>query len=241
MKRIAMSLATIATVAMLAVGATGAYFSSSISNSGNLFTTGTLVLNVNGTNQAGQTAVFGEGNLAPGDVIPEHTFTVANVGTLNANHLDLEVTLSGDPDLAKYIVFSGNTDGLRFGSAKAGASSVRFDVPGWTAGDAEYRVRNGLNGAQITGPNANIADDPDLVTGAGGGMDRDNDGKVTLADLAFGKVRIAPRNIGNGIYAGTLATLWMNGKVDSAMGDDMQGKTVTATFIWTLHQDASQY
>jgi len=236
MLRIAKSLLTIVAVAAIAVGSTGAYFSSSISNSGNSFATGTLALNVNGTDQAGQSAVFGEANMAPGYVIPEHTFTVANVGSLDANHLDLEVTLSGDVALAPYIVLNGS-DGARFGSAKAGASSVRFDVAGWTAGDSEYGVSDGLTGLNITGPNA-VAP---LVTGPGNGMDRDLDGRVTLADFAAGKVRITPGLVNAGIANGTSATLWFNSQLDPATPDAMQGKTVTATFTWTLHQDASQF
>jgi len=232
------SLLTIVAVAAIAAGATGAYFSSTINNTGNTFSTGTLLLNVNGTDQAGQTAVFGEANLAPGDVIPEHTFTIANVGTLDANHLDLEVTLSGDTALAPYIVLNGS-DGARFGSAKAGTSSVRFDVPGYTAGDYEYGVRTGTNPTDyIYGP---LGPANGLPTGAGGGMDRDLDGRVTLADFAVGKIRIIPGTVNAGIANGTTATLWFNSVLDTATPDSMQGKTVTATFTWTLHQDASQY
>jgi len=230
----------IAMVAMVA-GATNAYFSSTVTSPGNTFGIGTMVINVNGQSPTAS-AVFSEANLAPGQVISERAFVVNNTGSLNGNHLDLEVTLSGDTALAQYIVFSDNDSmGLRFGATTAGNQSVKLNVPGWTAGDAEYRVRNGMDASQIMGPNANTTDDPELLTGSGNGMDRDGDGKVTLADLAFGKIRIAPRNIGNGIYAGTTATLWMNAKVDSAMGDTMQGKTVSATFTWTLHQDASQF
>ncbi|MCX6810310.1 MAG: TasA family protein [Candidatus Berkelbacteria bacterium] len=237
MLKIAKSLLTIVAVAAIATGATGAYFSSSISNNGNSFATGTLALNVNGTDQAGQTAVFGEANLAPGDVIPEHTFTVSNVGSLNANHLDLEVTLSGDVALAPYIVLNGS-DGARFGGpTKAGTDTVRFDVAGWTAGDTEYGVSDGLTGLNITGPNAVLP----LLPGPGNGMDRDLDGRVTLADFAAGKVRITPGTVNAGIASGTTATLWFNSKLDPATPDSMQGKTVTATFTWTLHQDASQF
>ncbi|MCL5411652.1 MAG: CalY family protein [Patescibacteria group bacterium] len=237
MKKIIMSLASIATVASMAVGSTGAYFSSEISTEGSTFSTGTLTLSVNGGEERDEVSLGGS-NLAPGQPLPEYTFDVANTGSLDANHLDLRVSLSGDTELAKYIVFSGNTNGLRFGSDKAANKSVRLDVPGWTAGDDEYGVFNGNDGSYITGPNA-VAPRP---TGTGNGMDRtDNDGKVTLSDLAAGKVRITPGTVSDGIRAGSSATLWINAKMDPSMPDSMQGKTVNVTFTWTLHQDASQY
>ena len=228
----------ITAVAAIATGATGAYFSSTVNSSGNTFATGTMAINVNGQTPTA-TAVFNATNLAPGDVIPQQTFVVNNTGTLTGNHLDLEVTLSGDTALAQYIVFSDSgSNGLRFGADQTGPGSVRFDVPGWTAGDSEYGIRTGTNPTNyIYGPNA-VAP---LVTGPGNGMDRDADGKVTLADLAVGKVRIIPGTVSAGISAGTTATLWMNAIVNPAMGDGMQGKSVSANFIWTLHQDASQY
>lgn len=236
MKRILFSIATISLVGSLAIAVTKAYFSDAVTSSQNTFSTGTMTMEVNSQHPTA-TAVFTESGLSPGTVIPERSFVVHNTGSLNGNHLDLEVTLSGDTDLAKYIVFSGNTNGLRFGATKDGTQSVRLDVPGWTAGDDEYGLFNGSDGNYITGPNA-VAPRP---TGSGNGMDRDGDGKVTLADLAVGKVRIAPGTINAGVNADSTGTLFMNGKVDPGMADDMQGKSLAATFTWTLHQDASQY
>lgn len=242
MLRIVKSFLTIAVVAAIAVGATGAYFSSTVTSPGNTFATGTMIINVNGQNPTAS-AVFNATNLAPGEVIPEQTFVVNNTGSLNGHHLDLEVTLSGDTALAQYIVFTGNTNGLRFGATTAGNQSVRLDVPGWTAGDWEYGMRDGTNGNYLTGPN-NADDVKPTSPAPPNGMDRDNDGKVTLADLTGNKIRIQPGPGAGAIFAGinslTTATLWMNAKVDPATPDSMQGKTVTATFTWTLHQDASQ-
>lgn len=240
MLRIVKSLLTIVAVAAIATGATGAYFSSTVSSPDNVFTAGTMSINVNGqTPTASAVFTTTTANLAPGDIIPQQEFVVNNTGSLTGNHLDLEVTLTGDVALAQYIVFSGNTNGLRFGADQTGPGSVRLDVPGYTAGDYEYGIRIGTNPTDyIYGP---LGPANGLPVGIGNGMDRDGDGKVTLADLAVGKVRIIPGTVSAGITSGTTATLWMNGKVDTVMGDDMQGKSVTATFTWTLHQDASQY
>lgn len=245
MKKILISLSVIAVVGAVVVGGTLAYFSSTATSTQNTFSTGTINLQLSDDNEpasASITASFGGTGLLPGSVIPEQVLQVINSGNVAGNHLDLEVTLTGDVGLAQYIVYSDHNDGLRFGGpSKAGTDTVKLSVPGWTAGDAEYRIRNGLDGNQIKGPSANTGDDPELLTGTGNGMDRDLDGKVTLADLAVGKIRISPRNVNVGIAAGTTANLWANAKVDTAMGNDMQGKSVVATFTWTLDQDASQF
>jgi predicted ribosomally synthesized peptide with SipW-like signal peptide len=234
MKKILLSLVTIAVVSGL-VGVTAAYWNSTATAESNTFSTGTLDLQAN--EQKTVTAVFGGDKLAPGNWIPEQSLNIENKGTLDGNHLDLLVTLSGDTDLAKYIVYSNNSNGFRFGADKTGPQSVRFDVPGWTAGDDEYGLFNGTDGSYITGPNA-VAPRP---AGSGNGMDRDGDGKVTLADMAAGKIRISPGTVNAGIAAGTSATLWTNAQLDSGTPNEMQGKSVVATFTWTLDQDASQY
>lgn len=222
-------------MASVAVSSTHAYFSSSAAIAGNTFATGTITLQVNGGSGS---AVFNEANMKPGDTIPQHIFTIANNGTLDANHLDLLVKLSGDTDLARYIVFPTSVaNSLRYGLTTAGDQSVRLDVPDWTAGDTEYDIFNGTNGAFLYGHNAV----PPLSTGSDYGMDRDGDGRVTLADLAVSKIRITPGTVNAGIAAGTTATLWINSVLDSATPDAMQDKSVSATFTWTLDQDASQF
>ena len=163
-----------------------------------------------------------------------------NDGTINGHHLDLAVTLTGDTGLAKYIVFPQTvTNALRFGGAVAGTQSVRLDVPGYTAGDFEYGLFNGLDGSYFMGP-AN-ADNPKPTDATKNGMDLDGDGKVTLWDLSLAKIRITPGTVNAGINAGTTGSLWMNSIVDTTMGNDMQGKSVQATFTWTLHQDTTQF
>jgi hypothetical protein len=116
----------------------------------------------------------------------------------------------------------GNPNALRFGATTAPNQSVSLDRDYFPAGDTEYGLANGTNGALMN-------------------MDRDNDGKVTLWDLAQMKTRITPGTINAGVAHGTTATLWANSMLDTATPDAMQGKTVTATFTWTLHQVASQY
>ena len=229
MQKIVKSLVTITAVAAIAVGATGAYFSSSASSEGNTFAAGTMTImladNDETTPSSSVSATFGEDNLYPGQVLPQQVLDVINTGSLNGNHLDMEVTLSGNADLAKYIDFSyngsTNPNALRFGANTAGNQSVSLDRDWYPAGDSEYWLANGSTGANMN-------------------MDRDDDGKVTLWDLSLMKTRIVPGTINAGVASGTTAHLWMNANVDPAMGNDMQGQTVTATFSWTLHQDASQ-
>jgi len=239
MKKILFSLVAVAIVSTAAVGATGAYFSDEVNSPVNTFSTGTMTLTVNAQHPTA-TAVFNETNLAPGQTIPERTFVVANTGSINGDHLDLTVNLSGDTALAQYIQFpSSIANSLRFGVDQSGPQSVRLDVPGYTAGDLEYGIRNGFSPADyIYGP---LGPANGMPTGVGGGMDRDMSGVVTLADLAAGKVRILPGTVNGGIAASSTGTLWMNAKVDPAMGNDMQGKSLQVEFVWTLHQDTSQY
>jgi len=86
MIRIAKSLAMIATVAALAVGATGAYFSDSVTSLGNTFSSGTLELNVDGVHS--NVVKFNVSNLRPGNQ-PKGSYTIANVGSING-YLDIE-------------------------------------------------------------------------------------------------------------------------------------------------------
>lgn len=86
MKRIAMSLMTIAAVVTLSVGATGAYFSDTETSVGNTFAAGTLDLNVDGGNT--NVVKFNVSNMAP-DAQPTGSWTLANVGSIGG-YLDLE-------------------------------------------------------------------------------------------------------------------------------------------------------
>lgn len=101
MKKIAMSLTTIAFVAMMAVGATGAYFTSTAYVNNNTFSTGTLELRVNGQ-PAVSGAVFTA--VAPGELKTSGVYGINNYGqpwfagpsNLTAKKLKLNVTNPND-------------------------------------------------------------------------------------------------------------------------------------------------
>jgi len=86
MKRIALSLMTIATVAVLATNATGAYFSDTETSNGNTFTAGSLDLNLDGGNT--NVVKFNVNNMRPGNQ-PTGSWNLENVGTING-YVDIE-------------------------------------------------------------------------------------------------------------------------------------------------------
>lgn len=81
MKKILMSLFTIAIVCVLITGGTIAWFNDSETSTGNTFTAGSLDLTLNGNN-ATNTVVFTVGNMAPGNQ-PKASIACANIGTIN--------------------------------------------------------------------------------------------------------------------------------------------------------------
>jgi len=103
MKRILISLMTIALVSALIGGGIYAYFSDVETSTGNVFTAGTLDLNLDGGNT--NVVKFTVSNVKPGDN-GGGTWTVANVGTIGG-YLDLEsisvteaIGTTTDPELA---------------------------------------------------------------------------------------------------------------------------------------------
>ena len=86
MKRILTSLAMIAVVAVVGVGATRAFFSDSVTSSGNTFSAGTMELDVNGTHSL-TTPLINISNIKPGDnsvtLGTTVSFPVKNNGTVN--------------------------------------------------------------------------------------------------------------------------------------------------------------
>lgn len=86
MKKILISILTIAFAASLSVGATSAYFSDTETSNGNTFTAGTLDLNIDGGNT--NVVKFTVNNMRPGNQ-PKNGFTLANVGSING-YLDME-------------------------------------------------------------------------------------------------------------------------------------------------------
>ncbi len=220
MQKILKSLVTITAVAAIAIGATGAYFSSTVASSGNSFSAGTMILEINDQNPTA-TAVFNASDLYPGADIAQQSFKVENTGTINGHHLNLTVTIDNDNDLAKNIVFDPTGIGLRFGATQSGS-------------DSENLVE------EIIAP---MLGDDYLVTksdgsGWGSSYDIDGDGTLSLSELAAaGTIRITPEGNNEGIFAGTTAYLWMNTSVKTDLVT--QGETVNATFTWELQQDAS--
>ncbi|MFA4998513.1 MAG: TasA family protein [Candidatus Paceibacterota bacterium] len=81
MKKILISLSIIGAVAAIAVGGTIAYFSDTETSTGNTFTAGTLVFNINDPVAAGH-QVFSVTNMKPGDVKTSY-LVVTNDGTID--------------------------------------------------------------------------------------------------------------------------------------------------------------
>lgn len=100
-KRIVSSSLTIGAAGALLIGATFAFFSDSGTSSGNIFSTGTLDLQLkNGvsTSSAGftdsVTATFGDSNMAPGDCTGDATLTLRNNGSIDAGSVDISASNS---------------------------------------------------------------------------------------------------------------------------------------------------
>lgn len=87
MKKILLSLLTIALVSVVAVGATRAYFSDTETSFNNTFTAGSLNLTVDG-NDGVNKVKWTLSNLVPGNQ-PTGKFILANTGSING-YLDLE-------------------------------------------------------------------------------------------------------------------------------------------------------
>ncbi len=130
MKRIALSLMTIAAVAIMATGATSAYFSDTAAIKGNTFSTGTLELRVNRQPTVAG-AVFTA--VAPGDMKTSPVYNIQNYGApwfggpsnLTANKLFLRVSNPND-----------------FGSGLWDAVKVKVEV-GRLSGAMQYTLYDG--------------------------------------------------------------------------------------------------
>lgn len=115
MKKILISLMTIASVGALVGGGVYAYFSDRETSTGNTFTAGTLDLNLDGGNT--NVVKFTVSDVKPGGS-GGGTWTVTNVGTI-AGYLDLEscnvtesIGSTTDPELAD----EGGTDTAQLGN-----------------------------------------------------------------------------------------------------------------------------
>jgi len=225
MLRIMKSLLVIVAVAAVAAGATGAYFSSLVTSPDNDFESGTMVINVNGESDPAS-AVFDVDNLAPGDVIPQGIFAINNTGTIDGNHLDLTVTLDSGSgtDLASNIVFSAadGDNALRFGPTTGPTDSINIvSYLNGAFNDADYDLYDGDTGLSLFNFYPGITE-------------------LTLQQLAdLGRIRIVADSNSQPMIAGTTANLYVNGDVKTTL--TTQGESVSATFAWELHQNASQF
>lgn len=161
MKRIALSLLTIAAVAVMATGATGAYFSDKEVLAGNTFAAGSLDLEL-GT---GATMPFNVSNLAPGQSGTGKA-TLTNKGTLDGtlnvalnnlvmseNGLVAPELAAGDyengGDLHLFLRFAAFADMNRDGVFNAGDVQLTYDgqqkaYPGFWGGDFHYTSIGGM-------------------------------------------------------------------------------------------------
>jgi predicted ribosomally synthesized peptide with SipW-like signal peptide len=92
MKKIAMSLATIAMIATMAVGATSAYFNNTQQSPGDTFSMGTLKMTV--TQPSWQHVTFT--GLKPGDTVRKWV-TIQNAGSLDIASLNVKAVNLKDP------------------------------------------------------------------------------------------------------------------------------------------------
>ena len=230
MRKIIISLITVLTVGGLVAGATSAYFSDLGNSSDNTYATGSIDLKLSDDDETAQDNIvssFGGTNLKPGDVLPEQYMIVRNSGTIDANHLDLTVTLPvGDGSaLANALVFPYTPDsanGMRFGFTSAAGDSINMlTYLRGTYNDGDYDLQDGDTGASLYGA---------LI----------GDTEITLQDIVnLGRIRIVPDSNNQGIVAGTEGRLWIHPNVSTSL--TVQGETVTANFAWELHQDVSQF
>jgi len=108
-KRIFFSLISIVVSLGLAAGGTFAMFSSTNSSTGNVFSSGTLALQLDDNNESASsspiTASFGGTNMVPGGTPVTGFISLHNSGTVNASNVGLDVTeqTSSSPDLASVI------------------------------------------------------------------------------------------------------------------------------------------
>lgn len=138
MKKILVSLMTIAMVSALIGGGVYAYFSDTETSTGNTFTAGTMDLNLDGGNA--NVVKFTVANVKPGDT-GSGSYTVANVGTI-PGYLDLtpiavtqSTGSSTDPELADE---AGGVDTAQLGNYLMVHIFVDADHDGtWDAGEAD--------------------------------------------------------------------------------------------------------
>lgn len=149
--RIALSLVSITAVLAMVGGATWAYFNDTGTSSGNVFSTGTLILKLSDntpdgtpeTDQDSVTASFG-GTLAPGDCTGDQTLTLKNTGTVNAHHAEValanvvtDVGGNATPDIDSFLRINkleyDGTDVTSQITDQGGDGNAFLDLADWAA------------------------------------------------------------------------------------------------------------
>lgn len=110
--RILLSVASLAAAAALVIGATFAFFSDVETSNDNVFSAGTLDLELCDGNEpcadGGEgpedsvTASFGAAGMAPDDCTGEQTLTLKNIGSIDGNHVDMTAT-NTDSGMAAFL------------------------------------------------------------------------------------------------------------------------------------------
>lgn len=205
--KITSSLITLTAATSLLVGSTAAFFSDSGTSSNNLFSTGTLDLQLaNGLGDFSDnvTATFGIANGGPGSTF-SGDLMVKNTGSTPAAHLDIQVVNAVDD--------ADSGPGLEAGTPMD--KVIQLTALGWDTDGNGSTDQNLL--PLVTDENGNgIADLDDL----------ENLVANDIIDLNFNGVQTDSHLLHvDGNYSSTL------------MGNQHQGDTVTTTLTLTLTQD----
>ncbi|OGK29931.1 hypothetical protein A3B02_01185 [Candidatus Roizmanbacteria bacterium RIFCSPLOWO2_01_FULL_42_14] len=220
----------VSTIVMLGLligfgGFSGAYFTSTATSSNNTLSTGTMMVVLSDTNETQQAAIsdsWDGSNLVPGTQLPQSRIEVYNAGSVNAQHLDIQFSYTGDADLAKNIIFNNVGTGFRFGgSSGSDSSTINLTTALLGVPDTEYFAKQAANGQPFTAT---------TVDGIDGTIP---DSKISLSELAaFGKIRLEKGTQRGAIDAGTAADLHLN----AIVGPDLiaQGKSLDVIITFTI-------
>lgn len=212
------------------LGAVFAYFSVSALSSQNTFQTGSMKVYLTDANETQSVSVLDSwtgANLMPGNLVPEKKIEVFNGSSMNADHIDLKFSYTGDENIAKNFFFSSSNNGFRYGSSSDGSSvNLITALKGTT--DTDYIVTQGSNGMPFT---------TTTVDGIDGSV---KDGRISLHELSlFGKIRIQKGEERGGIDAGTAGDIWLNAEMGEGLTS--QASALDMTISVTLDQNASQF
>ncbi len=221
MKRILLSVMTIALVSAATFGATRAYFSSEAVSGGNTLSAGTLELTLGSPVNGFLTM----SNMAPGDSVTG-SIDVENTGSLNADHLaitfdNIVSDENGDanPDMDSQLIVK---------SMKLGPYPITNDLVTYMDGS-----KNGVHlgyGYYIKLKDGNVNTDIDV----------NKDGKISLAELKGKTIFIHGGNPANFLKAGGKGTLTVTVEFDKDAGNEYQGDTVESILTFTLNQVRNQ-